>query len=334
VVSLPEPVMVEGHHDIHRCIVVDPEIPEDSYVVSRHFTAGNAKVLHHVVAYVLLPGQNADGTPRTKAQLEQVIRDTKGVGIGGGYDCFGGPGLPDLGIELLSAWAPGSLPNRAPPDTAQPLDKDALILLDTHYHPTGSMEVDVDTKLSLMLGDTAPVYESRGVLIGNIEEPLVAPQISGVLLQQPGEAIAEFLIPAGASDHVEEMLLTFDFPASAGEVRISGAGTHMHYVGRNMRVSLNHVDTNETECLIETPNWNFNWQRGYAYEADSLEDLPVVRSGDQLKLRCQYDNTTANPHVAAALREQGLTEPVPVRLGEDTLDEMCLVGIGAIFVRP
>jgi hypothetical protein len=332
-IRLPQPVTVDGDRDIHRCIVVDPGLTEDSYIVSRHVTAGNAKVVHHVVAYMVLPGANAAGTPRTKAQLEQAIRDAQGVGVGGSYDCFGGPGLPDLGIEMLTAWAPGSVPSRAPPNTAQPIDKDALILLDTHYHPTGQSEVDSDTKLSLMLGDGKPMYESRGALIGNVEEPLQSAQITGILVQQPDETKAEFVIPAGASQHVEEMNFTFTFPETS-EVRIYGAGTHMHYVGRDMRVSLTHAATNETECLIETPNWDFDWQRGYAYDADALEDLPVLRSGDTLHLRCVYDNTTQNPHVREALEERGLDAPVPVKLGEDTLDEMCLTGLGAIFVTP
>ncbi len=332
-IRLPEPVTVAaGHHDLHRCVVVDPGLSEDAYVVSRHVTAGNPKIVHHAVAYVLLPGQNADGTARTKQQLEEVIRADRGVGIGGGYDCFGGPGLPSVGIELLTAWAPGSVPNRAPRDSAQPLDKDALLLLDLHYHPIASTEVDSDTKVSLMLADTAPAYESRGALIGNVEEPLETPEVSGALVQQPGETHSEFVIPAGAQEHVEEMTFTFKVP-DAADIRIYGAGTHMHYVGRNMRVTLTHAATNETECLIETPSWDFNWQRGYAYDASALTDLPTIKYGDVLHLRCQYDNTVGNGFVAAALKEQGLSAPVPVKLGEDTLDEMCLTGLGIIYPR-
>jgi hypothetical protein len=125
---------------------------------------------------------------------------------------------------------------------------------------------------------------------------------------------------------------TFKIPSATG-LRIYGAGTHMHYVGRGMRVSLTHAATNETECLIETPSWDFNWQRGYAYDASALTDLSTIEQGDVLHLRCQYDNTMGNPFVAAALKEQDLPSPVPVRLGEDTLDEMCLTGLGIIYPR-
>jgi hypothetical protein len=36
----------------------------------------------------------------------------------------------------------------------------------------------------------------------------------------------------------------------------------------------------------------------------------------------------ANPFVVKALNEQGLAAPQDVTLGEQTLDEMCLVGLG------
>jgi len=61
--------------------------------------------------------------------------------------------------------------------------------------------------------------------------------------------------------------------------------------------------------------------------------LPTIKYGDVLHLRCQYDNTVGNGFVAAALKEQGLSAPVPVKLGEDTLDEMCLTGLGIIYPR-
>ena len=48
-------------------------------------------------------------------------------------------------------------------------------------------------------------------------------------------------------------------------------------------------------------------------------------------MRCTYDNTLNNPGVVEALGQQGLEEPVEVRLGEETLDEMCLGIYGIAF---
>jgi len=43
-----------------------------------------------------------------------------------------------------------------------------------------------------------------------------------------------------------------------------------------------------------------------------------------LTLDCTFDNRMNNPHLAAALADQGLDAPIDVYLGEQTLDEMCL----------
>ena len=87
------------------------------------------------------------------------------------------------------------------------------------------------------------------------------------------------------------------------------------------------------ECLIETPNWDFNWQRIYVYDA-GLDQLPTLGAGDQLRLKCTYDNSMGNKFVAAALKAQGKSAPVPVSLGEETLDEMCLAVVQVLYAPP
>jgi hypothetical protein len=104
-------------------------------------------------------------------------------------------------------------------------------------------------------------------------------------------------------------------------------GTHMHWVGTDMTVQIarNGTRPNQpaSECLIATPHYDFNWQRGYAYD-QPIAALPTIKGGDRIRMRCTYDNSTENPRVARALAEQRLSSPVDVRLGEETLDEMCL----------
>ena len=84
------------------------------------------------------------------------------------------------------------------------------------------------------------------------------------------------------------------------------------------------------ECLLQTPKWEFHWQRFYAYD-EPLEKLPTVGPGDRLKLRCTYDNTLANEDVAEALKVQGLDAPIDVHLGDTTLDEMCLAALQLLY---
>lgn len=334
-------VTVGGTKDLHTCAIVDPGLLKDSYITSRLITAGNAKILHHVVSYLISPGTVDDpifgallARPRTKAELEALIKEQKGVGIGGAYDCFGGPALAaPLSFEILDAWAPGGVPNEAPPDSGQPISKDALVLLDIHYHPTGGGdEIDQGTRLGLTVTETAPKYVSRTVLIGNFQKPVDYPQGTGDLLKQPDETTAEFMIPPNAKDHVEENTWTWKLPLSP--IKIFGMGTHMHYVGRDMRIWVEHKGADggapASECLIQTPSWDFNWQRGYAFDAD-YDTYPTLNDGDTMHFKCVYDNTMENHFVAQALENQGKSEPVEVRLGEDTLDEMCLGALGIIY---
>ena len=240
-------------------------------------------------------------------------------------------------VSMLDAWAPGGVPNMAPANSGQPVQKDSLVLMDTHYHPTGSgTETDSKTHLGLMLSKTKPAFISRVILLGNFKDHNESQYGISDLLKQKGESAPEFMIPAGEKAHVEEMTWTWASLAS-GELKVYGMGTHMHYVGRDMRVTLVHktpmAPEPKTECLIETPAWNFNWQRGYAYDG-SMDELPSMREGDTLHIRCVFDNTMDNPYVLQALDDQGLRAPVDVPLGEDTLNEMCLAAIGIIYPNP
>jgi hypothetical protein len=302
-------------------------------VVGRLITSGNDEVLHHVVSYLALPGANSDGTVQSKAELEAALIAEKGAGIDQRYDCFGGVNLSTVETEMLDAWAPGGLPNLAPPGSGQPMPKDALVVLDIHYHPAAGTETDADTRLSLMLADAEPAMISQTVLLGNFPGPFDSEFGLGDLVVQPDEDVAEFVVPPGAVDHVEEMTWQWKLPPGVG-LSVYGAGTHMHYVGRDMQIDLERAAPADgevaEECLIHTPAWDFNWQRGYFYDAP-IDALPVMRNGDVLRMRCTFDNSMANPYLQAALGEQGLDSPVEVRLGEDTLDEMCLGAIAIVY---
>jgi hypothetical protein len=83
VLKLPEPIVVEdtGEGDLHTCVVADPGIDEDGYIVSRQVTSGNAKVLHHVTTYIVRP-ELTDGTPVTREAMNEAFLAAKGVNIG------------------------------------------------------------------------------------------------------------------------------------------------------------------------------------------------------------------------------------------------------------
>ncbi len=90
------------------------------------------------------------------------------------------------------------------------------------------------------------------------------------------------------------------------------------------------VEQPSEECLLQTPAWDFQWQRFYEYDV-AIEDMPFVRAGDTFELRCTYDNTMNNPFVREALRQQNLAAPREVVLGDTTLDEMCLLALTYLY---
>ncbi len=156
------------------------------------------------------------------------------------------------------------------------------------------------------------------------------------LLPGPNDAggVPEFRIPANVAGHTEDMKFTLGID-TPGPYPVLAVGTHMHYVGTDMRVTVQRANGNvsalqpKDECLVETPHWDFNWQRWYQYDTD-IASLPTLGLGDTLHMHCEYDNTKENPFVYTALDQQGLSEPMDVRLGEMTLDEMCLGVVGVL----
>lgn len=313
-VTIPAPVTITGPEDKFVCFSLAPDLSSlkatgaaatllgDRVLINgAQIHPGNSAIVHHVLVYTDEAGKSA------------TLAGDKGY-----YDCFGGPMLD--ATSLVMAWAPGGTPLTAPEGVAMVVPTTGRLVMQVHYHPSSTPQVDDATSLQLRgYGDGIPTYVSSLKLIGNARN-----QAAG-LQPGPGDAsVPEFRIPAGSTNHTEAML--FPLQADSPEYRLWAVGTHMHYVGTDMRIGITRAVPGAEpaeECLLDTPKWDFDWQRGYRYDV-GIEQAPTVKGGDVLNLRCTYDNSTQNSDVADALLEQGLTEPRDVVLGEETLDEMCL----------
>lgn len=86
------------------------------------------------------------------------------------------------------------------------------------------------------------------------------------------------------------------------------------------------------ECLLSAPNYSFEWQWNYPFDAP-FNELPVFEPGTVLTIDCGYNNTLDNGLLAEALQRAGKTETQEVRLGDETLDEMCLAVLTLVFER-
>lgn len=298
------PWTATGDTDQFRCFVLDPgNSTEDLWVTGWQVAPGNDEVVHHALVF-----------------LDTEAEATRNADVGDSYECFGNGGLSNT--QLIGAWAPGGAGTVMPPDTATRIPAGSLLVMQIHYHPLGEVAAPDATSFRMWTTDTPPRWESAVQLLGNFEPG----DDVGELLPGEGDVDGpEFRVPAGAAGHVETMVV--DVPSYFPEMRVWAVGTHMHYVGVDMRITLDRGSPRagepESECLVQTPQWDFNWQRGYSYDAE-LDDVPRIRRGDHIELRCTYDNTLDNEFVARALDEAGLDAPVDVGLGETTLDEMCL----------
>ncbi|MEZ4314447.1 MAG: hypothetical protein R3F14_41040 [Polyangiaceae bacterium] len=308
------PYVSSGDKDQFRCFVMDPGFDQDVFLNGWHFIAGNPEVVHHALLFV---DPNAEGDALADAD--------------GGYDCFGGSGVNG---SLIAAWAPGGVPFELPANIGTRLPKGSRLVMQIHYHPVG-VTADPDSTRIQMRFTQSPEYEMAVALIGNMNKQ----SANGDGLQ-PGPSDAgkvEFRIPAEASNHTETMLFTLPDTINGGpmpDLYVYGSATHMHYVGRDMKIEVEHKSPKSsetgTECLLQTPDWDFSWQRTYVYDTE-IQALPRFLPGDVLRMRCTYDNTLANPYVQRALKDQGLQSPVDVYLGEETLDEMCLSALSLIY---
>lgn len=201
---------------------------------------------------------------------------------------FGGfGGLGILPTGGLGAWVPGATPRFLPEGTGMYLRKGSDLVLQVHYHPSGKEEED-QSKLG--------IWFTKGPA-----EKIV----TGVALSSRG-----LYIPAGAKRH-KAVAESQPLPVDANLI---GIAPHMHMVGREMRVWA-ELPGGTSEALIHIKDWDFNWQGSYQYE--KAIRLP---KGTVVKLEAFYDNSAENP-------QNPSSPPKAVRWGEQTTDEMCLLGL-------
>jgi hypothetical protein len=88
-----------------------------------------------------------------------------------------------------------------------------------------------------------------------------------------------------------------------------GLFTHMHVRGRDMTFFANYADGKQ-ECLLQIPNYNFEWQLGYELRPKSK----ILPKGTTIQAIAHFDNSKFNPY-----------NPDPektVEYGPQTVDEM------------
>jgi mono/diheme cytochrome c family protein len=119
--------------DEYRCYVIRNPFPEDRWISAVEFKPGNAKAVHHILAFLDLG-----------AQAEKLDAADPGPGYKSN-----GSGPLILPSGSLSGWAPGNVPRMLPGGTARLLRKGERVVLETHYHKTGRPELDEGARVAL-----------------------------------------------------------------------------------------------------------------------------------------------------------------------------------------
>ncbi|MBX3207236.1 MAG: hypothetical protein KF764_19470 [Labilithrix sp.] len=300
-VAVDHEVEAMGKDDI-RCFPIDPKIAKDTWVSESLVVPADPKVVHHALVYI---DENHEGVAK--------------AGRAGSYPCFGGSELTNP--TLLLAWSPGGTSTTYGEDAGLPIPKGSHLVMQVHYHPiatqtTGRMSLELKR-----LTDKPPRIAGF-VLVGNAENATDGPV---ELLPGPADPPAgpAFFIPSNAKGHTETMELRI--PPSIA-TRLTAVGAHMHWAGVGLKLEVERREAADgqpaSECLLNVPKYDFNWQRTYAYDAP-LSAAPTLSGGDRLRITCTYDNTRDNRNIARALAERRMSKPPDIRLGGDSLDEMC-----------
>lgn len=294
VLKVPVQYSVQIHPDEYRCFVLDPGNTTDKFVTGFGVVAGNAKIVHHVIAY------DVDG-PTAARYAAFDGKDGQP-----GYPCFGGP-LPNADSSsvsasipgMLAAWAPGTPNADFVPGTGIRLAVGHKVVMQMHYNTASlpAMEVAADqTELKFRIDDA------------------VEKEAHMMFWTNPFWVLDRTMkIPAGAPDTMYRF--SYDLTKGVGlflgmqpsQLTLYSVGTHMHVRGTKSTIALHRGDGSD-QCLLDVQRWNFHWQGGYAFK-----DPVTVKPGDQLSIECHWDNSGALGPVLDDLN-----------WGEGTNDEMCL----------
>ncbi|MFO0902071.1 MAG: redoxin domain-containing protein [Pirellulales bacterium] len=225
VLEIPEYQLGAEGPDEYRCFILPTEFGEDRYVTAMEVLPGNARVVHHVIAFL-----------DTSGRARQLDDRDEGPGY---LTSAGFPGFFPAGG--LGGWAPGNQPSELPSGMARVLPKRADVVLQVHYHRSGKPETD-RTRIGL--------YFSRTPVDRAVRNLPVLPL---------GGPLGDLRIPANNARY--EVKTTFVLPHDVLAIAVT---PHMHLLGKDMQLQARLPD-GTTRPLVRVVDWDFNWQETYAF---------------------------------------------------------------------
>jgi hypothetical protein len=310
VIEMPEEFTLGASGpDEYQYFDVPTNFTEDKYVQLAEARPGNRRVVHHVIAFIVRPG-NPNMAKVPKEQRDKMLemslknspfyRDGYLIRLKPDQPVYNDVNevpsnlRPDAGIgDFLTGYAPGSMPNVWNPGVAKKIPAGAIIRFQIHYSKVAGSEQKDRSKIGLIFAKQPPEKMIKSRAASNIY----------------------FQIPPGAERH---KVTAFWKPSV--DITIHSFSPHMHYRGSAMEYKVVYPD-GKSATLLNVPKYSFNWQMTY-----NPKQLLHIPAGSKIEVTGYFDNSAKNKF-----------NPDPtqsVRYGEPTYDEMMMGFMEYVVEKP
>lgn len=300
IIQMPDEYTVEASGpDEYQYFDAPTNFKEDKYVQFAEARPGNRKVVHHIIAFIVPPGQpSLNMVPKEQRDkaLEASLKNTPFYRDGLLIRMKADQPVYDDGSQVpadlrgfnniddfLTAYAPGSDYGEWLPGTAKRVPAGATIRFQVHYSKVaGSVQKD-RSMVGMVFAKQPPEKLMKTRAVSNIF----------------------FQIPPNAERHK----VTAAWKPTL-DINLYSLMPHMHYRGAAMEYKVFYPD-GKSEVLLNVPAYSFNWQMAYRPQK------PIrIPAGSKIQVTGYFDNSAKNKF-----------NPDPtkaVRQGEPTYDEMMM----------
>jgi hypothetical protein len=257
-VAMKAPYLQSIEPDEVRCFVLDWPETTARYVTGFRANPGNAKTVHHVIAYMASPAQ------------QQVVEALDADAPGDGYPCYGSTGFQG---RWVGVWEPNGMGLDLPEGLGVRVEVGSKLVVQMHYNADnlsmGSDQSSFDFKL-----DDAVEREANFAFFTN-----------------PAWLQGDMPIPADEALVTHRWEADLDWLTGGRAIDVYGIGTHQHQLGLSSHVSLQTAQGG-SDCWLHIPDWHWHWQNSHEFSKPKR-----VSPGDFLQLECQWDNSAAHQRV-------------------------------------
>jgi hypothetical protein len=225
--ELPKPFQVPAAGTLeYQYVIVPTGFTKDTWVSHVEAAPTNHSVVHHIVAYVRVPGSN---------YFKDMARNEFFVAPPNGKDAPKAA-KDDVPNDWLAGYAPGQPPDMFEPGQGKLIPAGSDIVMEIHYVPNGKPTTD-QSRVGLVLAKEPPAERAMTLSAGN----------------------SSFKIPPG--DPNFPVKASYTIPE---DVTLLGLHPHMHMRGKSAEYRI-VFEGGRTETLLSVPNYNWHWQLWYNF---------------------------------------------------------------------